>query len=265
MLKVYKGCCDGMVVTLEIDPNGSNNMERSDVVDRDHAKFRCRSARVVGIENALTGETAEMATSSHDGQFCYRVGEMVEEPNYCAEIEKVCGEGIHFYLTWESAKVYALQLIGFKGYTGEIKGWHDNGQRLSHGWFKDGKFDGEWEKWHENGNMDGTRMGKCWRMGASRMGKRLGKGLRVMNNVLFWIYKLRKILLTHTPSAKQFQRNQTQKFSKKIKHKNSSQTQKLNQIIKRYVDSVQGMPRWDVGEVGNRPKRSEQLGTERCG
>src|SRR3989304_6624529 len=145
MLKVYKGCRDGMLVTMEIDPNGPNNMERSGVVDPDHAKYRCRSAKVVRIEHVLTGETAEMATSGYDEQFCYRVGEMVEEPNYSAYIEWVCGLGVHFFLTMVPAKFHALHLICFKGYTGEYKCWHDNGRLGSHGWYKDGKKDGEWE------------------------------------------------------------------------------------------------------------------------
>ena len=151
MLKVYKGCRNGMVVTLEIDSKGQNNMKRSGVVDPNHAVYRCQSARVVGIEHALTGETAEKAISDFDGQFCYRVGEMIEEPEYSTKIEIVCGKGIHFYLTKEPAVFYALGLMGFKGYTGEVKSWHANGQRWAHGWFKDGKWDGEWEAWYASG------------------------------------------------------------------------------------------------------------------
>src|SRR3972149_11655315 len=123
MLKVYKGCRDGMVVKLEIDPKGPNNLGRSGVDDPDHAVYRCQSAKVVGIEHVLTGETAEMAISGYSGQFCYRVGEMIEEPEYDTNIEIVCGKGIHFYLTKEPAVLYALGLMGFKGYTGEVKSW----------------------------------------------------------------------------------------------------------------------------------------------
>ena len=152
---------------MEIDPNGPNNMKRSDVVDPDHAKYRCRSAKVVGIENVLTGETAEKAYSGHDKRFCYRVGEMIEEPEYNTNIERVCDKGIHFYLTEEPAKFHALDLIGFKGYTGEWMEWHENGKRQKHGWFKDGKRDGEWEEWYDNGQRythgwykDGERVGE---------------------------------------------------------------------------------------------------------
>jgi len=145
MLKVYKGCRDGLVVTLQINPNGLNNLGRSGVVDRDHATFRCRSAMVVGIENVLTGETAEMATSQFDVRFCYRVGEMVEEPEYNAVIGIVCGKGIHFFLTEEPAKFHALGPI--KDYTGEWEGWYDNGQRRERGCYKDGFRVGKWEWW----------------------------------------------------------------------------------------------------------------------
>ena len=211
MLKVYKGCRNGMVVTLEIDSKGQNNMKRSGVVDPNHAVYRCQSARVVGIEHALTGETAEKAISDFDGQFCYRVGEMVEEPEYNTNIERVCDKGIHFYLTKETAVFHALDLMNYVGYTGEFKCWHANGQRREHGCYKDGKLDGEWETWygdgqrlkhewyndgelngeletwHDNGdvgNMDVTRMGKGTENGRSGMrmakvrfmdGTRMGK------------------------------------------------------------------------------------------
>jgi hypothetical protein len=191
MLKVYKGCRDGMVATLEIDPKDLNNMGRRRVVDPTHAVYRCQSAKVVGIEHVLTGETAEKAYSGWDETFCYIVGEMIEEPEYDTNIEIVCGKGIHFYLTKEPAVLYALGLMGFKGYTGEVKSWHANGQRWAHGWFKDGKWDGEWDVWHANGQrlshgwyMDGKLNGewewwhdngKRWKHGWLKDGKKDGE------------------------------------------------------------------------------------------
>ena len=153
---VYKGCRDGMVVTLKINRNGLNNLERNCMVDPDHAMFRCQKAEVVAIESVVTKETAEMAISGYDEQFCYRVGEMVEEPEYRANIEIVRGKGIHFFLTEETAKFYALCLMNFVGHTGEFKSWHDTGQQWERGQFKDGEKDGEWEwcddngQWHDN-------------------------------------------------------------------------------------------------------------------
>ena len=151
---MYKGCRNGLVVTLELDRNDPNTLERSNVDVPNYAMYRCRRAKVVKIENVLTGETAEMAISGYDEQFCYKVGEVVEVPEYSAEIEKVCGNGIHFYLTKEAAKFHALGLMNFEGYTGEFKSWHDNGQCWKHGVFKDGKPDGEWEWWHPNGQRE---------------------------------------------------------------------------------------------------------------
>src|SRR3989304_328491 len=119
-----------------------------------------------------------MAISGHDGQFCYKVGEVVEVPEYCAEIEKVGDEGIHFFLTMESAKFHALSWMDFKGYTGEYKSWHVNGQRLRHGWFKDG----EWETWNDDGKRDvrgwknGERLEWCDKMGRNAEGKNVPTG-----------------------------------------------------------------------------------------
>src|SRR3972149_3097573 len=178
MLKVYKGCRNGMVVTLEIDPKDLNNMGRSHVVDPNHAKYRCQSARVVGIEHVLTGETAEKATSGYDDQFCYKVGEMIEEPEYSTKIEIVCGKGIHFYLTKEPAVFYALGLINFVGYTGEWVQWDVYGQRLEHGWYKDGKLDGEWEEWHKNGQR--------WKHGWYKDGEKDGEWESWHENGQLW-------------------------------------------------------------------------------
>jgi len=97
MLTAYKGCRNWLVVTLKIDRNGLNNLERKCMVDPNHAMFRCQKAEVVAIENVLTGETAEMAISGYDEQFYYKVGEMVEEPEYRANNEIVRGKGIHFF------------------------------------------------------------------------------------------------------------------------------------------------------------------------
>ena len=167
MLTVYKGCRDGMLVKLEIDPKGPNNLGRSGVDDPDHAVYRCRSAKVVEIEHVLTGETAQMAISGWDGTFCYRVGDIVEEPNYCTDIEKVFGKGIYFYLTKEPAVFRALSLNWFEGYTGEWMKWYDDGDRSEHVWFKDGKMDGEWMQWYDNG--------QCWSHGGFKDGFRVGE------------------------------------------------------------------------------------------
>ena len=79
---------------------------------------------------------------------------MIEEPEYNTNIEKVCGEGIHFFMTKEAAKFHALGLMEFVDYTGEFMEWCDKGACLAHGWFKDGKKDGEWENRHDNGQRE---------------------------------------------------------------------------------------------------------------
>lgn len=70
-------------------------------------KCRCDKAKVLGIydysHNLL--DEKEVA-SNHDNSFIYRVGEMVEEPNFCDNRWKVCAPGIHFFINFQEAVNY---------------------------------------------------------------------------------------------------------------------------------------------------------------
>lgn len=61
-------------------------------------KCRCDKARVLSITN-LDGQDAgvDHVCSSHSDTFIYRIGSIVEEPNFCTDRWKECAPGIHFF------------------------------------------------------------------------------------------------------------------------------------------------------------------------
>ena len=67
---------------------------------------RCDKAKVLEIQN-LYGDIANVkeVKSDYDKNFIYRLGEIVEEPNFCEDRWK-CAEGIHFFINRQEAVEY---------------------------------------------------------------------------------------------------------------------------------------------------------------
>ena len=70
-------------------------------------KCRCDKARVLSITN-LDGQDVgvDHVCSSRTNTFIYRIGSVVEEPNFCTDRWKECAPGIHFFITREEAVNY---------------------------------------------------------------------------------------------------------------------------------------------------------------
>ena len=70
-------------------------------------KCRCSKAVVLSI-TTLDGKETDLkeAKSTYDGNFIYRVGETVEEPNFCEDRWNECSQGIHFFITRQEAVEY---------------------------------------------------------------------------------------------------------------------------------------------------------------
>ena len=154
----YKACKNS-IVTLELLEDTKNNEKRDDVVDDKYAKFRCNRAKVISITNVETGETMKKDVSIYDDEFKYRVGEIVKTFCFNETINTVCTEGIHYFKTEEAALSWFYNQEDIKNFPdGKWIRWHENGQKLSEGSFKDGKGDGKWIGWHNNGqkHYEGT-------------------------------------------------------------------------------------------------------------
>ena len=70
-------------------------------------KCRCDKAKVLEIQN-LYGDIANVkeVKSNYNKNFIYRLGEIVEEPNFCEDRWNECAEGIHFFINRQEAVEY---------------------------------------------------------------------------------------------------------------------------------------------------------------
>ena len=110
------------IVVLEIPVDARTNLDRSDVVEMSHAKFRCNEAMVVDIYNKQTKDRVDEIASHSDPCFNYRVGEMIKK-KYSLDSNAVYTGVIHFYLTEESAYYHDLTVRDGVG-----KEWYPNGR-----------------------------------------------------------------------------------------------------------------------------------------
>ena len=95
----YKKAKDG-IVELEI----LSDARRSSATGR---KCRCDKAKVLGIydyEHNLLD--IQETVSNYNSDFVYKVGEIVEEPNFCEDRWNECAEGIHFFINFQEAVNY---------------------------------------------------------------------------------------------------------------------------------------------------------------
>jgi hypothetical protein len=90
----------GLIVKLEITADA----RRSSATGR---KCRCDKAKVLEIQNK-DGSVADTTSvvSSYKKEFVYRVGEIVEEPEFCEDRWNECSEGIYFFINRQEAVNY---------------------------------------------------------------------------------------------------------------------------------------------------------------
>ena len=70
-------------------------------------KCRCDKAKVLSIQN-IDGTMADVksVSSRYNNKFVYRVGEIVEEPNFNDDRWNECSDGIHFFINRQEAVNY---------------------------------------------------------------------------------------------------------------------------------------------------------------
>ena len=145
--KVAKNGNTRVLLTLEIPQNALTNLTRSDIKNPHTAKYRCNKVKVLKIEDddGALYNTAE--TLCFKGKsLTYRLGKVVEEPEFDLDLEKVCSTGIHFFLSREVTNQYERK----RPMNGLFQSWYDNGQMCEEVMYKDGKYDGLYQNWYEN-------------------------------------------------------------------------------------------------------------------
>lgn len=150
-VKVYKSGgrnCE-YFITLVIYPSDAN-LDRSGVVNKDTAKYRCRKAFVVEIQHKDTKEFVNSICSNFNPAFIYKTGSWsyIYEREYDDNKDNVCSNGIHFFTTKEPAFLYGY--IPKEYYNKVFKSWHDSGQLEYECEYKNGILDGPYKEWYED-------------------------------------------------------------------------------------------------------------------
>ena len=70
------------------------------------SKCRCDKAKVLNIENILTGKKIKEVSSNYDSDFVYKAGEIVTVDNFDDNRWNECSTGIHFFMNRENAINY---------------------------------------------------------------------------------------------------------------------------------------------------------------
>lgn len=87
------------IVKLEI----LSDARRSSATGR---KCRCDKAKVLNIETIDGTSDRQQVCSNYNKNFIYKVGEIVEEPNFCEDRWDECAAGIHFFINRQEAVDY---------------------------------------------------------------------------------------------------------------------------------------------------------------
>lgn len=96
----FKKCKDDLIVEIEI-------LEDSLRCSATSRKCRCSKARVISITNMDgTNSNLTTATSKHDVNFKYTIGEIVTVDDFDTNRWNECSTGIHFFITREEAVNY---------------------------------------------------------------------------------------------------------------------------------------------------------------
>ncbi len=149
----YKSARNGrrrVVVTLEIPEDATTNLNRSNIAVKQTAKHRTNKAKVIKIEDN-NGRTYTTAESFHFStkRLIYNVGAIVEEPAFDPDLEKVCAEGIHFFLDYNRAVKYGLNFAN-----GLNQVWYENGQLWYESNTLDNKTEGLFRQWGPSGEKE---------------------------------------------------------------------------------------------------------------
>ena len=90
---------NGLIVELEIPADAL----RSSATSR---KCRASKARVISITDVSGNPAGDSVASDYDSNFVYRVGEMVEVPDFNTDRWNECAPGIHHFITRAEAVRY---------------------------------------------------------------------------------------------------------------------------------------------------------------
>ena len=155
MIRGYKVAYSGetpVIITLDIPDDGLNNLNRP-VVEKEYAKYRCKSVFVVGIEDRAGNayESATSFTNRYLPKLTYTKDRWVST-EYRVGLQ-ACGEGVHFFLNKQCAELYLDIFINTHKEDGYYELRNDDGRKVREFTLKEGREIGVSKAWHDNGQL----------------------------------------------------------------------------------------------------------------
>ncbi len=144
--KAAKNSDTRVLITLEIPEDAITNINHSNIVVKETAKYRANKAKVLKIEDA-DGKQYNSATSFWDTSFLYKTGDTIVCKDFDMNLEKFCSTGIHFFLESRCAELYDLPRIQ----NGIFEEWYETGQLYIKCIYKGGLKNGLYEQWYDDG------------------------------------------------------------------------------------------------------------------
>jgi antitoxin component YwqK of YwqJK toxin-antitoxin module len=150
---VYKSCAEYIVI-LERLSDTITNENRNNITNKEYksfAKYRGNKFLVKDIFHKFdyTNKVSSISSSNFEHKLEYKIGKIIIPDNFDTNLEKVCSNGIHYFLKLECAFYYSLNKIQ----NGEYLEWYENGQQYIKCTYTDGKLNGEYLEWYENGQQ----------------------------------------------------------------------------------------------------------------
>lgn len=152
---VFKKChSPNALVVLKKLKDSKTTEERPFVVDKNYAQFRADKLFVHKILTLPDLKEIDCARSLYDSYFQYRVGEIVEAPEYDPSLDIVSGKGLHFFHSFVAALCFGFVYRDIYEYYDGI--WYDynyNGLLISTHELKKGIMHGKQLEFHEDGTI----------------------------------------------------------------------------------------------------------------
>ena len=118
-----------VLITLLLLATVKTNIDRSNIIDKKYAKYRCNKAYVKDIIDN-NNKSYNIATSGfYHEKLIYEKNKMIET-SFDEDIEEVCSGGIHFFLDRETALNYKENILyqSWKNEPNVYKNFYGNGQ-----------------------------------------------------------------------------------------------------------------------------------------
>src|SRR4029078_43618 len=162
---MFKRCSDYIIILKQPNEDFKCNEMRKDIVNKKYAKFRCNKALVIDIIHSET-----LAHINRIAHICpviekqiitiYEVGKVVLPDYYDLDIDEVCSNGIHYFLSLEPAYHYDTNYnyltIGYCTFSQ----WYSNGQKEMELHYLDSKLHGKFITWYQDGKIKSEKIFK---------------------------------------------------------------------------------------------------------